>query len=141
MSSIKKTSSIVIVAIIITGIVFGITDQINSDDSDILEQIEFSAVYLENDNVVKISFHDKSNETESGILEVLGMDVTYHKEYEFDNDSVFVENMYLKEIPKYGWKTTPVTLEIQHSVFGKIGLKIEIHTPDQPMSKVIIEQK
>ena len=114
MSSIKKTSSIVIIVIVVAGVSLGITDQINSDDSDILEQIEFSAVYLENDNVVKISFHDKSNETESGILEVLGMDVTYHKEYEFDNDSEFVENMYLKEIPKYGWKTTPVTVSYTH---------------------------
>ena len=81
MSSIKKTSSIIIIAIIVAGIALGAIDQINSDDSDILEQIEFSAVYLENDNVVKISFHDKSNETESGILEVLGMYVTYPVSY------------------------------------------------------------
>lgn len=140
MSSIKKTSSIVIVAIIITGIVFGITDQINSDDSDILEQIEFNAVYLENDSVVQISFHDKSNETESVVLEILGMDVTYHKEYEFDNDSEFVENMYLKEIPKYGWKTTPVILEIQHSKFGTIGLKTEVYELGDIKPKIIIEQ-
>ena len=140
MSSIKKTSSIVIVAIIITGIVFGITDQINSDDSDILEQIEFNAVYLENDSVVQISFHDKSNETESVVLEILGMDVTYHKEYEFDNDSEFVENMYLKEIPKYGWKTTPVILEIQHSKFGTIGLKTEVYELGDLKPKIIIEQ-
>ena len=140
MSSIKKTSSIVIVAIIITGIVFGITDQINSDDSDILEQIEFNAVYLENDSVVQISFHDKSNETESVVLEILGMDVTYHKEYEFDNDSEFVENMYLKEIPKYGWKTTPVILEIQHSKFGTIGLKTEVYELGDLKPKIIVEQ-
>lgn len=140
MSSIKKTSSIVIVAIIITGIVFGITDQINSDDSDILKQIEFNAVYLENDSVVQISFHDKSNETESVVLEILGMDVTYHKEYEFDNDSEFVENMYLKEIPKYGWKTTPVILEIQHSKFGTIGLKTEVYELGDLKPKIIIEQ-
>ena len=99
MSSIKKTSSIIIIAIVVAGVALGAIDQINSDDSDILEQIEFNAVYLENDSVVQISFHDKSNETESVVLEILGMDVTYHKEYEFDNDSAFVENMYLKEIP------------------------------------------
>lgn len=140
MSSIKKTSSIIIIAIVVAGVALGAIDQINSDDSDILEQIEFSAVYLENDNVVKISFHDKSNETESGILEVLGMDVTYHKEYEFDNDSEFVENMYLKEIPKYGWKTTPVILEIQHSKFGTIGLKTEVYELGDIKPKIIIEQ-
>ena len=140
MSSIKKTSSIIIIAIIVAGIALGAIDQINSDDSDILEQIEFNAVYLENDSVVQISFHDKSNETESVVLEILGMDVTYHKEYEFDNDSEFVENMYLKEIPKYGWKTTPVILEIQHSKFGTIGLKTEVYELGDLKPKIIIEQ-
>ena len=140
MSSIKKTPSIIIIAIIVAGIALGAIDQINSDDSDILEQIEFNAVYLENDSVVQISFHDKSNETESVVLEILGMDVTYHKEYEFDNDSEFVENMYLKEIPKYGWKTTPVILEIQHSKFGTIGLKTEVYELGDLKPKIIIEQ-
>ena len=140
MSSIKKTSSIIIIAIIVAGIALGAIDQINSDGSDILEQIEFNAVYLENDSVVQISFHDKSNETESVVLEILGMDVTYHKEYEFDNDSEFVENMYLKEIPKYGWKTTPVILEIQHSKFGTIGLKTEVYELGDLKPKIIVEQ-
>ena len=140
MSSIKKTSSIIVIAIVVAGVALGAIDQINSDDSDILEQIEFNAVYLENDSVVQISFHDKSNETESVVLEILGMDVTYHKEYEFDNDSEFVENMYLKEIPKYGWKTTPVILEIQHSKFGTIGLKTEVYELGDIKPKIIIEQ-
>ena len=140
MSSIKKTSSIIIIAIVVAGVALGAIDQINSDDSDILEQIEFNAVYLENDSVVQISFHDKSNETESVVLEILGMDVTYHKEYEFDGDAEFVENMYLKEIPKYGWKTTPVILEIQHSKFGTIGLKTEVYELGDLKPKIIIEQ-
>ena len=140
MSSIKKTSSIIIIAIVVAGVALGAIDQINSDDSDILEQIEFSAVYLKNDSVVQISFHDKSNETESVVLEILGMDVTYHKEYEFDGDAEFVENMYLKEIPKYGWKTTPVILEIQHSKFGTIGLKTEVYELGDLKPKIIIEQ-
>ena len=54
MSSIKKTSSIIIIAIVVAGVALGAIDQINSDDSDILEQIEFNAVYLENDSVVQI---------------------------------------------------------------------------------------
>ena len=140
MSSIKKTSSIIIIAIVVAGVALGAIDQINSDDSDILEQIEFSAVYLKNDSVVQISFHDKSNETESVVLEILGMDVTYHKEYEFDGDAEFVENMYLKEIPKYGWKTTPVILEIQHSKFGAIGLKTEIYEPGNIKPKIIVDK-
>ena len=69
------------------------------------------------------------------------MDVTYHKEYTFDNESIFVETMFLDEIPKYGWKTTPVVLEIQHSEFGKIALKTEIHETETDVPKIIIEQR
>ena len=53
----------------------------------------------------------------------------------------FVEQMYLKEVPKYGWKTIPVTLEINHSEFGKVGLKTEIYEPEQFKPKIIVEQK
>ena len=51
------------------------------DDEIILEQIEFSAIYFDDKNVVVILFDDGSNNTESATLEILGMDVTYHKEY------------------------------------------------------------
>ena len=141
MSSIKKTTGIIIVVIVIAGIAFSVTDQFNSDDSIILDQIEFDAVYLENENIVQISFEDESKNTKSAILEILGMDVTYHKEYVFDGESGFIEKMYLEEIPKYGWKTTPVTLEINHSKFGKIGLKTEIHGPNEPSPETIVEKK
>ena len=140
MSSIKKTSSIIIIAIVVAGAALGTIDQLNTKKSYILDEIDFDAIYLENKQIVQITFHDKSNETESVVLEILGMDVTYHKEYEFDNDSEFVENMYLKEIPKYGWKTTPVILEIQHSKFGTIGLKTEVYELGDLKPKIIVEQ-
>tara|TARA_B100000959_G_scaffold36685_1_gene35308 strand:+ start:285 stop:710 length:426 start_codon:yes stop_codon:yes gene_type:complete len=141
MSSIKKTSIVITVAIIVAGIAFSISDQINTKESHILDQIEFDAVYLESKQTVEILFIDKSNKTQFAVLEILGMDVTYHKEYLFDDKSIFTEEMYLETIPKYGWKTTPVTLEIQHSEFGKIGLKTEIYELDQPKPKIIIEEK
>lgn len=141
MSSIKKTSIVITVAIIVAGIAFSISDQINTKESHILDQIEFDAVYLESEQTVEILFIDKSNKTQFAVLEVLGMDVTYHKEYIFDDKSIFTEEMYLEIIPKYGWKTTPVTLEIQHSEFGKIGLKTEIYELDQPKPKIIVEEK
>ena len=86
-------------------------------------------------------FNDKSNNTESAILEILGVDVTYHQEYMFSDNSNFIEKMKLEEIPKYGWETTPVTLEIKHSEFGTIGLKTEIYEPGQLKPRVIVEQK
>ena len=114
---------------------------VNSNDPlVILEKIEFEAVFLEDDNLVQIYFEDKSNNTKSAVLEILGMDITYHQEYRFDKDSKFVEKMYLEKIPKYGWQTTPVTLEIQHSQFGNIGLKTEIHEPSKSKPRIIIEQ-
>ena len=107
----------------------------------ILQQIKFNAIYFEDKKVVQILFEDSSNNTESAILEVLGMDVTFHKEYKFDTKSSFVTEMSLLQIPKYGWKTTPVTLEIQHSEFGKIGLKTEISEPNQETPIIIVEKK
>ena len=141
MSSIKKTSSIIIIAIVVAGAALGTIDQLNTKESHILDQIEFDAVYLESEQTVEILFIDKSNKTQFAVLEILGMDVTYHKEYLFDDKSIFTEEMYLEIIPKYGWKTTPVTLEIQHSEFGKIGLKTEIYELDQPKPKIIVEEK
>ena len=141
MSSIKKTSIVITVAIIVAGIAFSLSDQINTKESHILDQIEFDAVYLESEQTVEILFIDKSNKTQFAVLEILGMDVTYHKEYLFDDKSIFTEEMYLEIIPKYGWKTTPVTLEIQHSEFGKIGLKTEIYELDQLKPKIIVEEK
>ncbi len=141
MSSIKKTSSIIIIAIVVAGVALGAIDQLNTKESYILDEIDFDAIYLENKQIVQISFIDKSNKTQFAVLEVLGMDVTYHKEYLFDGKSIFTEEMYLETIPKYGWKAIPITLEIQHSEFGKIGLKTEIHEIGESAPKIIIEQK
>ena len=81
MSSIKKTSSIIIIAIVVAGVALGAIDQLNTKESHILDQIEFDAVYLESEQTVEILFIDKSNKTQFAVLEILGMDVTYHKEY------------------------------------------------------------
>jgi len=130
---------LVIALVIIT--INNFNDNSYTASEDILKQIEFDAVYLKNDHIVQVSFNDKSNNTKSAILEILGMDITYHQEYMFTNGSNFVEKMKLKEIPKYGWETTPVTLEIKHSEFGTIGLKTEIYEPEQLKPRVIVEQK
>ena len=130
---------LVIVLVIIT--INNFNDNSYTASEDILKQIEFDAVYLKNDHIVQVSFNDKSNNTKSAILEILGMDVTYHQEYVFTNNSNFTEKMKLEDIPKYGWETTPVTLEIKHSEFGTIGLKTEIYEPGQLKPRVIVEQK
>jgi len=142
MQPIKKISSIIIIVGVIVTILFSINNLVVSNDpSVILEQIEFDAVFLENEHIVEISFKDLNNNTKSAVLEILGMDITYHKEYIFENNSQFVEKMNLEKIPTYGWKTTPVTLEIQHSQFGNIGLKTEIHELGESKPRIILEQK
>jgi hypothetical protein len=147
MSQIRKKTNVLIIVVVlgILAIVIGnISDWSDIsylDSTVILEHVELEAVFLKNDNVIKISFQDNTNNSKSVILEILGMDETYHKEYRFNNDSRFVEKIPLKEIPKYGWKTIPVILEIQHSEFGSIGLKTEIHEPGQSKPRIIVEQK
>ena len=141
MSSRKKTPGIIITAIIITAIAFFILEEIDTNESHVLDQIEFDAIYIESDQIVKIVFNDKSNKTQSGILEILGMDITYQEKYTFNEESNFIKEVNFKEVPKYGWKTTPITLEITHPEFGKIGLKTEIHEPSQPQPKIIVERK
>ena len=146
MVSIKKIS-IIVGIFIVAGSAFFIFSPINFyessvvDNKIILQQIKFNAIYLHDEKVVRILFEDSSNNTKSAVLEILGMDVTYHKEYYFDTESSFITEMSLEQIPKYGWKTTPVTLEIQHIEFGKIGLKTEITEPNQDPSRIIVEQK
>ena len=93
MSSIKKTFTVIIATIIVVGFVFGVAKQFEVEESSVLDQLEFDAVYLKDENIVQISFEDKSNNTKSVILEVLGMDVTYHQVYLFDGESGFVENI------------------------------------------------
>ena len=137
MSSIKKTSIVITVAIIVAGIAFSISDQIITKESHILDQIEFDAVYLESKQTVEILFIDKSNKTQFAVLEILGMDVTYHKEYLFDGQSIFTEEMYLETIPKYGWKTTPVILEITYDESNTVKMKTEIHDEDQIPPEII----
>ena len=144
MSSIKR--AYLIIAIIIPIIVFFITysdlDDLSAvDTTNILEQIDFYAIYDSEEDIVEIIFIDRSNNTKSAILEVLGMDETYHNEYVFNNESSFVAEFYLEHVPKYGWETTPVTLEIQHSQFGTIGLKTEIVELGNEPAKIIVERK
>ena len=112
MSSARKTFGIIIAVSIIAYVALALSDHFTNNDSEILEHLEFDAVYLKNEQIVQISFIDKSINTKSAILEVLGMEKTYHQEFLLDNEDGFVDRMKLNQLPEYGWKTIPVTLEI-----------------------------
>ena len=49
MSTIKKTSSIIVSAVIIAGIAFGLVDYLKPAQNEILHQFTLDAVYLKND--------------------------------------------------------------------------------------------
>jgi len=106
-----------------------------NDNNDLfLQTFEIDALYQE--GIVVISFYDKSENTGSIVMEILGMDETFQKTYAgFE----FTESVPI-DIPKYGWAIHPIVLEIEHSEFGHIQLKTEIHEYDEPIPPVIFSQ-
>ena len=104
------------------------------DTKHLSETFEFSAIYFDDSHVAKISFHDRSNQTNTAILEIEGLSESFQKKY--DNSS-FVDVVPISSAPQYGWKSTPVTLLINHKEFGKLILKTEIIPYGQPPSQVI----
>ena len=105
-----------------------------TDDKEILRQtFQIDAVYYETGHV-EISYYDKSDKTNSVVMEILGMDETFQKTF---YDSQFIEIVPFPNVPKYGWAIHPVVLEIDHQELGHIQLKTEIHLLDEPVPPVI----
>ena len=92
------------------------------------------AVYEPENNIVKVTYSDNSKMTSLVVLEILGMEETFHKEF---SQQSFVEIVQFDSAPKYGWATMPVTFFLEHEELGFIGLKTEIHPYDEPKPKVI----
>ena len=105
-----------------------------TDDKDILRQtFQIEAVYYDS-GYVEISYFDKSDKTNSVIMEILGMEKSFQKSF---SDSEFIEIVSFPNLPKYGWQIHPIVLEIDHIEFGHIQLKTEIHPLDEPIPPVI----
>ena len=105
-----------------------------NDDKEILRQtLQVNAVYYESGHV-EISFFDKSEKTTSVVMEILGMDESFQKEFVgFE----FIEIVPFPNVPKYGWEIHPVVLEVEHEEFGHVQIKTEIHLLDEPAPPVI----
>ena len=106
-----------------------------SEANDDFSHFTFDAVYLKDQNSINITFVDTTGKSSFAILEILGMDETYHEEFDI-SDSKFSKLIPLEKIPKYGWKTTPVTLEITYENFI-VKMKTEIHEQNDSASEVI----
>ncbi|MBC8251392.1 MAG: hypothetical protein H8E89_07385 [Candidatus Nitrosopelagicus sp.] len=123
----KNFLTILIATIAVSAVI--IINPISDDESD-YTHFTFDAVYLKNDTSVLITFSDETKKSSFAILEILGMEKTFHKEFEI-TDSSFSKFVSLDNVPKYGWKTTPVTLEITYDEFNTIKMKTEIHDEDK----------
>ena len=107
----------------------------NSLDEKLLsDTISVSAVYLDSNHTIKISYYDKSNSTNTVTLEVIGLSKTFQKKYQ---TSSFTEEVPLSNPPEYGWSTIPVTFLVEHKEFGRIQVKTEISPVGSPQARVI----
>ena len=105
----------------------------NDDKESLRETFHAEAIYYDTGHV-EISYVDKSNQTNSVTLEILGMDKSYHKTF---SESEFIEIVPFPNTPKYGWAIHPVVFDIDHKTFGKVQLKTEIHPLGEPVPVVI----
>jgi len=124
------TLSIITLAVII----FSISSNSALDESIISQTIFVDAVYEPENNLVKITYNDNSKKTNLVMLEILGMEQTFHKEF---SQNSFVEIVQINSEPKYGWSTMPVVFSVNHDEFGKIGLKTEIYQMDESKPRII----
>ena len=120
--------------IAIAAIVISITSDSALDESTISQIIFVDAVYEPKNKIVRITYNDNSEMTNLIILEVLGMEKTFHKEF---SQSSLVETIEINFEPKYGWSTTPVVFSINHDEFGKIELKTEIYEQGELKPRII----
>jgi len=129
----KFVPIISVVAISALGILF-FFDSSSNDKSSLENTFDVDAIYYENQGIVEISFNDNSQKTNSVVLEILGMEETFQKTFSGSN---FIERVQFDSIPKYGWKIHPVTLDIEHQELGKVGIKTEIHSENEPTPSLI----
>jgi hypothetical protein len=128
----KIVPAISLVIITVLAIVF--LAGAGTGDKDILRQtFQIEAVYYDSGHV-EISYLDKSDKTNSVVMEILGMEETFQKTF---SGSEFIEIVPFPNEPKYGWVIHPVVLEIEHEEFGHIQLKTEIHPLGEPVPSVI----
>ena len=120
--------------IAIAAIVISVTSDSALDESTISQTIFVDAVYEPKNKIVRISYNDNSEMTNLIILEILGMEKTFHKEF---SQSSLVETIEINFEPKYGWSTTPIVFSINHDEFGKIGLKTEIYEHGESKPRII----
>ena len=105
----------------------------SDDKSELRQTFQVDAVYYDTGHV-EVSFFDKSEKTNSVVMEILGMEETFQKSF---STYEFIEIIPFSTEPKYGWEIHPVVLEIEHPELGHVQLKTEIHPLGDPAPPVI----
>ena len=126
---------VILIATISVSVVIFLNSNYENEDFD---NFTFDAVYLKDSNSILITFDDANQKSSFAILEILGMEKTFHEEFVI-SDSKFTKLVPIDNIPKYGWKTTPVTLEITYDE-SIIFMKTEIHDEGKMPSPIIFSQ-
>ena len=102
--------------------------------NELRETFQINAVYYDSGHV-EISYLDKSDSTELVVMEVLGMEESFQKQY--GAESEFIEIIPFPTPPKYGWEIHPIVLEVDHTEFGHVQIKTEIRPMGEPAEPVI----
>ena len=123
---------VILIATVSVSVVILLNSNYENEDFD---NFTFDAVYLKDSNSILITFDDTNQKSSFAILEILGMENTFQEEFAI-SDSKFTKLVPIDNIPKYGWKTTPVTLEITYDE-SVVYMKTEIHEEDQISPTVI----
>ncbi len=105
----------------------------DDDNGEIRDAVQIEAVYYDSGHV-EISYMDNLDQTDSVVLEILGMEESFQKTF---HASEFIEIVPFANVPKYGWAVHPIVMEVEHEEFGHVQLKTEIHTVDEPAPNTI----
>jgi len=126
----------VIVITILAGLFFYDSGSI---DKELLNRtFSVDAVYLGNEGMVEISFVDKTQKTDTIILEVLGLQPSFQKTY---SGSSFIERIPFVPPDKFGWEIHPVIILAENQDLGLIEIKTEIHEENEPEKPVIFSKQ
>ena len=128
----RFTAPILLGVVTVLALLF-LTGDRGGDDAALREALHVSAVYYDTGDV-EIIYDDVSGNTDSVVLEILGMSESFQEEFE---GSGFTETVQFDGVPKHGWAVHPVVLEVEHSEFGHVQIKTEIRPQGDPAAPII----
>lgn len=118
--------------------VVGISIAQNMQDTSMYsDAFAVDAVFYPDKKVVEITYDDNTKKTTHVVLEILGMEPSFQRAFVTSKFSLSVP---FDDVPKYGWRSMPVTFVVDHEDYGKIGIKIDIHDAGSPAGSVIFSR-